>query len=62
MSPELRDHIAAAAVLICDARQDLEDVHKLIQAIAEQAHCEGEMEGLEKSQRLLDKHLIGAFA
>jgi len=57
VSPELRDHIAAFVVLVCDAKQNPDHVHKLLQAIADQAHCEGYMAGLERSEALMHKHL-----
>lgn len=57
MTPTLKDQIAAAVVLICDVRQDTEHVHKLIQALCDQAHCEGYMAGLDRSQAIIEKHL-----
>ena len=57
MSPELKDQIAAAAVLITDAKQQPDNVHALIEALCDQAHHEGVMAGLDKGQALIDKHL-----
>jgi hypothetical protein len=57
MTQSLRDSIAAAVVLITDAKQDPEQVHKLLQALCDEAHLEGYMVGLDKAQALMDKHL-----
>ncbi len=57
MTKELRDQIAAAAVLICDVKQDPEHVHRLLQGLCDQAHCEGEMVGLDKAQAMFNRHL-----
>lgn len=57
MTPTLKDQIAAAVVLICDVKQDPENVHKLLQNLCEQAHCEGYMDGLDRSRAIIEKHL-----
>ncbi len=57
MTKELRDQIAAAAVLICDVKQDPEHVHALLQGLCDLAHNEGYMAGLDRAQAMFDKHL-----
>ena len=57
MTPELKDQIAAAAVLICDVPQQQEHVHRLLQGLCDQAHSEGVMVGLDKAQAMFRKHL-----
>ena len=57
MTKELRDQIAAAVVLITDARQDPEHIHKLLEALCDQAHNEGYMVGLERGEEIVNKHL-----
>jgi len=57
MSPELKAHIAALVVLICDVRRSTDAVHEVVEALAREAYDEGRMDALEQSQRLMEKHL-----
>ena len=57
MSPQLKDQIAKAVVVLTDRVQKPDDVHQLITGLCALAESDGELQGIDRARALVEAHL-----